>query len=188
MTTTRRPLLTPPIIEPDSSSELDLDPPGLSSGETNTGAETNAPDHLAAIDLDAIERGEDGLGQALPGGPGSPVEAFLSPEAFQAGLEAAFSLGGHLAGLSTLLRAPADPTFPPASRALYDTIRDVPALHFLIKPGGVWIQRAATIGLFAVPVAIGVGQELRARRARPVNDPHRVAEPDDQAADQAEAA
>ena len=56
-----------------------------------------------------------------------------------------------------------------ASDALYDICLDTPSMHFLVKPGGVWFQRVAAISAFALPKAMGVVSEIKAKKARPVN-------------------
>lgn len=57
-----------------------------------------------------------------------------------------------------------NPNARPASDALYDICEETPSLQFFIKPGGKWMQRAAAIGMFAVPVAMGCKAELAARK------------------------
>ena len=56
------------------------------------------------------------------------------------------------------------PSLPPAAAAVYDTIREMPSLHFLLRPGGKWMQRAFALGAFGVPVAIGCKIEAQAKR------------------------
>lgn len=75
------------------------------------------------------------------------------------------AMTGHLTQLQTLVSAPAAGTYPDAAAAMYDTIRAVPALHWMLGSGGVWGQRIGCIVAWAVPVASGVKSEIAARRA-----------------------
>lgn len=51
-----------------------------------------------------------------------------------------------------------------AIEALYDCIYDVPQLHWLLKPGNIWFQRAFTIGFFFVPFAMGIRKDIKAKK------------------------
>lgn len=146
--------MTDPSPPPSETRQLgeDLD----SSADTETA-------HLDAIDLGELE----GDPAAPADATGLPLAAggFLSAEAWQGGLRHALSLGGHMTGLRTLLASPDAPTFPDAAQAMYDSILACPPLHFLIRPGGLWIQRAAAVMVWAVPIGAGVRAELAERRA-----------------------
>lgn len=48
-----------------------------------------------------------------------------------------------------------------AVSAIYDCIYDVPQLHWMLKPGNVWVQRAFSIGFFFVPFAIGIKKDMQ---------------------------
>lgn len=80
----------------------------------------------------------------------------------------AFVFGGHAAGLKTLVKAPEEKTCPDATRAMYDIILDTPALHFLISPEALWLQRAFAIGAFMVPVVQAAAIEMRMKREQGV--------------------
>lgn len=131
-------------------------------------------EHLESIEVEQLEA-EASPGPAAPDGSPLAAGGFLSVEAWAAGLRHALTLGGHLTGLQALLASPDAPTFPDAARAMYETIEACPPLHFLIRPGGLWIQRAAAVMVWAVPVASGVRAELRARQAVPVEESRQAA-------------
>ncbi|PZO86540.1 MAG: hypothetical protein DI626_06285 [Micavibrio aeruginosavorus] len=78
-----------------------------------------------------------------------------------------FSIVTHLRSLKVEAE---DGTARAASDAIYDTIQDVPALHFLLEPQGKWMGRVACIAAFAVPMALNVRAELAARQQVPAND------------------
>lgn len=130
-------------------------------------------EHLDAIEVDHLEAVQPDPGAAAADGLPVGADGLLSVEAFTTGLRHALTLGGHVTGLQTLLRSPDEATFPDGATAMYESIRAVPALHFLIRPGGLWLQRAAAIAVWAVPVAAGCRAELRdrARQAVPARDP-----------------
>lgn len=150
----------PTLGRPNPTPEPDDAGPSSDSGSP---PET---EHLDQIEVEQLEAVGDG--PAAPDGAPLGADGFLSVEAFAAGLRAALQLGGHLTSLQSLLASPDAPTFPDAAAAIYGTCRDFPALHFLIRPGGLWLQRAAAVAVWAVPVATACREELRARNARPV--------------------
>lgn len=70
-----------------------------------------------------------------------------------------------------LTLAPDNPQAVEAIEALYDCIYDIPQLHWLLKPGNIWFQRAFSIGFFFVPFALGIRNDIKAKRqsqSRPV--------------------
>lgn len=74
------------------------------------------------------------------------------------------SAGSAITGIKSLATDLGEPVHREALEALYDSFADVPALHFMLKPGGKWMGRAVAVGMWAVPMAVGVREELRARR------------------------
>lgn len=78
-----------------------------------------------------------------------------------------FVMASHLSGLKSLHVDEGDGKARAASEALYDTILEVPALHFLIQPSGQKMQRVLAVAAFALPMAVGVRNELLERRAGP---------------------
>lgn len=117
-------------------------------------------DEINAATSSAVDLAVDGAAPAM-----LTPEGFISYEAFHEGVCKAFELGGHIGQLQTLLSAPKQPSCPDATRAIYDIALETPALHFLIKPGSIWVQRAFAIGSFAVPVTLGCVAEIRAKAA-----------------------
>jgi len=146
---------------------LDLQPATQAESASSSAPEPDqAPEHLDAIE---IEIEADSSADEPSGPAGGPIGAdgLLTGAAFADGLGKVLLITGHATGLETVLRSPDEPTYPDAAGAMYDAIRDVPALHFLLRPGGLWVQRAAAIALWAVPLGAGVRRELRTRRAPP---------------------
>lgn len=78
-----------------------------------------------------------------------------------------FNAAHHLTGLRALKIEQGDGAAQDAAKAIYDTILEVPALHFMLRPGGKWLERALAVGMFALPMARAVKAELLERR-RPV--------------------
>lgn len=79
-----------------------------------------------------------------------------------------FVLPGAMLQLQTLQAVPENPATGPAAQAVYDIIRETPSLHFMARPGGVWLERVTAIGMFAFVLQKGVSAELRERRAAKV--------------------
>jgi len=123
--------------------------PGISEG-------SQGGEHLDGIILPLEDEGDT---------PGAPLagDGFVGLKVFQQGFDLTFTLFGQLTGLETLKLAPASEASRPASQAIYETCVEVPWLHWLIRPEGKWLQRAFTVGAFAVPLAVGVRVELAAR-------------------------
>lgn len=123
----------------------------------------SASDGAHLDDIPLPEGEGDATVEDVPEGPLTP-DGFLTVEAFAKGFTQAFVLTGHLTGLQALVAVEGNPATPDAAQAVYDICRETPALQFIIRPGSVWIQRAAAIGAFAVPLAVGVKGELAAKR------------------------
>lgn len=56
-----------------------------------------------------------------------------------------------------------------ASDAIYDIAAETPFLRWLIEPQSLWMQRALVIGSYAIPKAMAVMAEVKAKRARDVS-------------------
>jgi hypothetical protein len=84
---------------------------------------------------------------------------------------------GELTALETLKAVPSNPTTPGAAKAIYETCREVPWLNWLVRPESKWMQRSMAVGAFAVPLALSCKMELKARAAKPVNQPQASAAP-----------
>ena len=147
--------------------------PSLPTGEAGAA-------HLDDIDLtglDPVELDAQAEGEGMPEGVGA--DGFVSFDVWFLGFRVAHQLAGQTLQLETLAKAPELPTAEPAARAIYDTACETPYLHFLVKPGSVWLQRALVIGAYVLPVAAGCREEMAARQAKPVEpSPDRAAPPD----------
>ncbi|WP_417842181.1 hypothetical protein [Terasakiella sp.] len=128
-------------------------------------------EHLASFTVDPLEGEADELG-GLDGLSNLADESgeFISQDAFFAAFCTAFNIGACLPPYFTSLKIDDSEMDQArgASDALYDICLETPAMQFLIKPGGVWFQRVAAISAFALPKAMGVVSEVRAKRAKPV--------------------
>lgn len=145
-----RPLSDPPepmveILPPESGSDLGEPPP---------------VEHLDAI---AVEEPEGTAADMGEGSAAAPV--VISRDDFHALFCGVFGMASAVTRLQSLAVNRDDPRARPCTEAIYDIAEEVPALRFLIEPGGVWMQRAVAIGAFAVPMGMGVAAELRARQA-----------------------
>ncbi|WOF73803.1 hypothetical protein QMT40_001439 [Parvibaculaceae bacterium PLY_AMNH_Bact1] len=126
----------------------------------------SSPDtsHIDAIiaDLKATEPvAPIGTGGASP--IGINADGFIGKDEFFGMFQFVF-MAGHGATQLQSLNIEGSETARPASDALYDICEETPSLQFFIKPGGKWMQRAAAIGMFVVPVAMGCKAELAARK------------------------
>lgn len=105
-------------------------------------------------------------GPSAPSGGGTVLPSnMLDKESFHKVFVGVFNVASVLTHLQSLKVANDDGNGRAASDALYETILDIPALHFLLEPQGKWAGRIMCIGMFAVPMAINVQAELAARTA-----------------------
>lgn len=142
--------------------------PSLTMDPSSRTGEAGAA-HLDDIDLTGLEPVEldaDAEGEGMPEGVGP--DGFVTFDVWFQGFSVAHQLAGQTLQLETLVKAPELPTAEPAARAIYDTACETPYLHFLVKPGSVWLQRALMIGAYVLPVAAGCREEMVARQAKPV--------------------
>ena len=139
--------------------------------EADTGAE-----HLASFTVDPLEGEGDDLG-GIDGLSNLADESgeFISQDAFFLAFCQAFNIAACIPPYFTSLKIEDEETAQArgASDALYDICLETPAMQFLIKPGGVWFQRVAAISAFALPKAMGIKAEMKAKRAKPVRSPAR---------------
>jgi len=75
-----------------------------------------------------------------------------------------FSAASHMTGLKSMAVDASDGGAIACTGALYDTILDIPMLHFLLNPNNKWFERIIVIGAFTAPMAAGVSVELKARK------------------------
>ncbi len=88
----------------------------------------------------------------------------FSPEEFHSIFCVSFCTASHVTGLTSLAVDKSDGGAVACTRALYDTILEIPALHFLLSPNNKWFERAFAIGAFTIPMSAGVSAELKARK------------------------
>jgi hypothetical protein len=140
-------------------------------------AETEPTNHEATYDDDAPvlsdidpEAGFDDVEDSGTEGP-EPSTAVLDADAFYQVFRGMVALPNVLIGLQgepplqALQVDEGNPSARAASDALYETIQDVPALHWLLAPESVWLKRALTIGAFVVPTAMAARAEFHQRHA-----------------------
>lgn len=153
---------------PEPSPETDPGPsPSSPPSDAGDSRPSSTGEHVAAIEpdipgADDVRPKPEGGPEATDAGPG-----LLTRDQFREGLAKCQVLAGHVLQLRTLAAAPERPEYLPAADAAYDIIRDTPALHWLIMPGSIWLQRVVAISAYALPVAAGCRAELleRARAA-----------------------
>ncbi len=104
-----------------------------------------------------------GVMGSTPIGAGAIASGFIGKDEFFGVFSFAFMMGHSGTGFKSL-DISGSTSARPASDALYDICEETPSLHFLIKPGGKWMERAIAIGMFAVPIAKGVRDEVQERR------------------------
>lgn len=133
---------------------------------------SQAPEQADASPVSSTESGPDHFDDLLegPAGPSGPSGGgtvlppnVLDKDAFHRLFVGVFSVASVLTHLQSLKVSNDDGSARAASDALYETILDIPALHFLLEPQGKWAGRVMCIGMFAVPMAINVQAELAAR-------------------------
>lgn len=118
------------------------------------------------------EDGADPLNDALNGEQSGP--GIVGPEEFEKFyFKGILNLASMFTGLQSL-KLPnshvSDEDTAQASRALYDSIVDVPFLHFLLRPGGKWAERGFTLFIFGAGMAEAVKAEREAIRAAAAKD------------------
>ncbi|MEQ8585931.1 MAG: hypothetical protein RLO01_01885 [Thalassobaculaceae bacterium] len=141
------------------------------------GASSEAGDAPVEVLGDIVSQYEAETGQDVPEDDGEtgaepPPEqqGYIPKSAFIAMLAGMFGMTGGAVGLRTLHDASRRPTFVPAAEAFYDVCVDTPALRFLIEPESRQIHNYIAIGWFVTPLARECFMEMRALRAKPVND------------------
>ena len=160
-----------PPISPAMPEAMPETKPQASAADLETGSKTEDFSHLEGLakELSESERKSEtaekvAKGEAAPEVLGVGSDGLFTYPVFKETCEKGFLNAGMFADLETLRDAPKRPTWPGASAALYATLKDTPSLHFLLKPGSVWFQRLAAIGLFTVPVALSCKMEINIKR------------------------
>lgn len=97
------------------------------------------------------------------GGGDSPSVTLLDKESFHGLFIGVFTVAEIATRLTSLHVEASDDKARAASDAIYETIYDIPALHFMLQPSGKWLGRIACIGMFVAPMSLNVSAELAAR-------------------------
>ncbi len=142
-----------------SESNPQLPPPSSSPSEAESQAGSIASDEPSHFDDLIAEPIPAGSG----GGDGGQVTPMLGKDEFFKLFVGGFTVAGALTQLKSLKVEETDEKARAASDALYETISDIPALHFLLEPQGKWMGRVVCIGMFVVPMSLNVRNELAAR-------------------------
>lgn len=87
----------------------------------------------------------------------------MTREEFHKAFCLVFNVTSSITRLKSLSVDPKDGAALGASEAIYDTAAEIPALNFLLQPGGKWGGRALMVGAFALPMAHSVKEELAQR-------------------------
>lgn len=95
-----------------------------------------------------------------------PNQGMIDVQAFHALFCVSFNTASAVTKLKSLAVDAADEACINCTRALYETIADVPMLRFMLMPNGKWAERAVAIGMFTVPMAMGVSNELASRNVK----------------------
>ena len=74
-----------------------------------------------------------------------------------------FNVGSSVTRLSSLKVDESDAAAKGCSKAIYETCLEIPALHFVLQPGGKWGGRILAIGAFMVPMSMNLRDELMER-------------------------
>lgn len=119
------------------------------------------PEPEPGPDHDAPEPDQDASGGGDPG--------LMDRGAFAELIGAVLGMTGAVAGLQTLQASPRLETFRPACDEFYAVCLKTPSLRFLVEPENETVRAVVVIGAWAVPVARGCTEEIRAKRARVVN-------------------
>ncbi len=148
--------------KPPQSPTQTNEPPQSESQSQKTGETTssgsdeqlNLPTHFDSLINENV--GEDGI---------EYDERQLTRDEFTLGLCGSMQAAGHFTGLRTLQAvSSSEQRNVDGCHALYDTIQDIPVLHFLLSPGGKWFGRVMAIGAFTVPIVMGVKAEIAAKQ------------------------
>lgn len=107
----------------------------------------------------------------------APEAGFLTKEQFYNALEGGLGFAGYMTKLETLpIQEMEAVQARRATDALHDLALKVKWLEFLIHPGNEYAQAAIAIGSFAIPKAMMVIAEIKAKNAKPVKQSSQSAE------------
>lgn len=157
------PLLTSPSMESKTTSQTDENlslnesPPPSSQPDT-------PPTHFDSLIHDTSQ---DKIDTAI----GESGSIKIGKEEFYKMFLFCFTAGHNVTKLNSLIVKESDGGALNCSNALYETIDEIPALHFILNPSGKWGARIISIVLFALPMAQNVRAEIAARQKQPDSKP-----------------
>lgn len=135
-----------------------------------TPTETITEEAVSSVDYSAADETPDHFDDLIGDAPETETTTAIKSSdmidhaAFHALFCVSFNTASAVTKLKSLSVDKDDDACQNCTRALYETIYDIPMLHFMLKPSGKWMERAVAIGMFTVPMAMGVSAELAARR------------------------
>lgn len=162
-----------PAPEVAASEQPQMIEAATQSGEQEASLHGWNEDEADALEAALGEADAEAGRTAEPQHEGSmPLDSggYISREAWPEVMAGFFHIASALTRLQSLFIDKADPAYREAAYAVWDICRETPYMDFLIKPGGKWMQRAAAIAAFGLPVYMGCKAEIAARRAKPVNE------------------
>ena len=139
-------------------------PASQSQPDQETVAGSIEPDHFD----DLLNDPQPGQDVAIDGNGYSDV--ILTKDDFHSLFCGGFEAASLISGLQSLHVEENDGKARAASAALYDTIADIPALQWMLKPGGKVMQRALVMAVFFGGMARNVSAELQARSVKAPDD------------------
>lgn len=150
-------------MEPlESMTSTELNPATITANSNQPEATTSTPvfgtEHIDALlsDFSAVE-----VEKAIE----KRIASLMNKEEFKALFFGAGNVCHVMLKYDTILTLnPDNPAAVEAVEAMYDCIYDVPQLHWILKPGNIWVQRAFSIGFFFVPFAIGIKNDMQTKR------------------------
>lgn len=150
----------PQTITDQSPIPSELSDPALKISGSDLGT-----DHLESVVKDAFVN--EASTQQIPQAGidhASPIGPVMDRPTFQKSFSGLFNFGGAFFP-SLKIRPEEIEQADNASSALYDCAIEVEWLRFLIQPGNLWAQRIIVIGMFVLPKAQGLRNDIVARRA-----------------------
>lgn len=122
---------------------------------------------------------------------GEPAPGLLSRDQFFVAFQSMFNIAAVLPVPPLPLKSLAitkeeEEAARASSDVMYDIALESTYFRWLIEPQSLWVQRAVVIGSFAGMKFAAVRHEIRAKNARPVNEPPKQEKSRAQSADEAD--
>lgn len=121
--------------------------------------ENEEPSHFDHL----IEKGDDPSPDHAP----APQNQLLSQEQFRQSFIGLHGMAASFSGIKALALPNShinEGTAHEVADTLYETIQDVPILHFLIQPGNKWLGRALVMAVYVQGMRGAVAQEMAEKR------------------------